>query len=187
MQNPRLAGRYAKSLLDLAVEQNALQTTLEDVEVIDATARASAEFAAILRSPIIKGGKKQAIVDAVLGPKLRPLTKGFVGLLISKGREAELTQIATAFLQQYKTLKGIRSVRLTTAAPVSDAFKASLEAKVAASMTGGSVELTTAVDEKLIGGFVLETENTIVDASIRRDLMDIKKGFTGNLYVQNIR
>ena len=35
MQNPRLATRYAKSLLDLAIEQNQLETTLMDVQLID--------------------------------------------------------------------------------------------------------------------------------------------------------
>ncbi len=186
MQNPRLAGRYAKSLLDLSVEQDSLEVALEDMQTVVETARSSPEFAAVLRSPVIKGGKKQAIVDAVL-PSLRPMAATFIKLLISKGREMELTQIAAAFIQQYKDLKGVRTVRLTTAAPVSDAFRQTIQDKLVGAVAGGSVDLTTAVDEKLIGGFVLETDDTIVDASIRRDLQDIKKNFLGNLYVQNIR
>jgi F-type H+-transporting ATPase subunit delta len=49
------------------------------------------------------------------------------------------------------------------------------------------VELETAVDQRLIGGFVLEFNNNLVDASILRELKDIKKQFNKNLFVHNIR
>jgi F-type H+-transporting ATPase subunit delta len=50
-----------------------------------------------------------------------------------------------------------------------------------------NVELETKTDESLIGGFVLEFNNNLVDASVLRDLKDIKKQFEGNVYVHNIR
>lgn len=187
MQNPRLAARYAKSLLDLAVEQNALDATLEDVRALNDTVKGSREFAAVLRSPIIKADKKQAILDAVVGNRMKPLTNAFVKLLVQKGREAALPEIAQAFIDSYKVRQGIKSVRLTTAAPVSDAVAEAVKQKVATAMPGQQIELTTKVDERLIGGFLIEMDNTLVDASVRRDLMDIKKQFVGNLYVQNIR
>ncbi|MFZ8455756.1 F0F1 ATP synthase subunit delta, partial [Staphylococcus aureus] len=51
----------------------------------------------------------------------------------------------------------------------------------------GSVELETVVDEKLIGGFVLEFDNKLVDASVASDLRNIKKQFAENTYIHNIR
>lgn len=187
MLNPRLAGRYAKSLLDLAVEQNALQTTLEDVQLLSNTCKSSSEFCSVLRSPVIPGDKKQSVMDAVLGARLRPLTKGFATLLIKKGREGVLPEIAQAFIEQYNAQQGIKTVKLTTAAPATDAFRQAILAKLSASMPGKQIEMTTKVDERLIGGFLLEVDNKLVDASIRRDLMDIRKQFVGNLYVKNIR
>jgi F-type H+-transporting ATPase subunit delta len=49
------------------------------------------------------------------------------------------------------------------------------------------VQLETVVDEKIIGGFMLEMNNQPLDASILRDLKDIKRQFDKNLFVQNIR
>jgi F-type H+-transporting ATPase subunit delta len=187
MQNPRLASRYAKSLIDLAVEQNALEQTLQDIRLVDATIRASRELAAMLRSPVIKADKKEAVIDAVFGAKFGPLTRAFVKLLTDKGREASLAEIATSFMAQYRVMKNISSVKLITATPVSDPVKEGIRQKVAAAMPGQTVEMTTEVKPDLIGGFVLEMGDKLVDASIRRDLGDIRKQFTQNLYVQNIR
>lgn len=187
MQNPRLAARYAKSLLDLAVEQKSLDATLQDVQTIDATIRSSRELAAVLKSPVINADKKDAIVEAVFGSKLSPLTRAFVKLLTSKGREGTLAEMAASFMSQYREMNNISQIKLVTAAPVSDAVKEGIRQKVAASMPGQSVEMTTEVHPELIGGFVLEMGDKLVDASIRRDLNDIKKQFTQNLYVQNIR
>ena len=49
------------------------------------------------------------------------------------------------------------------------------------------IELETAVKEELIGGFVLEFNNNLVDASVQRDLRDVRKQFEKNVYVQQIR
>jgi F-type H+-transporting ATPase subunit delta len=63
----------------------------------------------------------------------------------------------------------------------SDLTKAATEAGL------GKVEIETKVDEDLIGGFVLEFNNNLVDASIARDLRDIKTQFSKNIYVNSIR
>jgi F-type H+-transporting ATPase subunit delta len=187
MLNPRLASRYAKSLIDLAVEQNALETTLQDVQLIENTIRRNPEFAVVLRSPVIKADKKNAVIDAVLGPHLSTLTRSFIRLLTSKGREDTLAEMVTSFIAQYRTMKHISQVRLITAAPVSEDVKEGIRSRVAASMPGQTVELSTDVQPDLIGGFVLEMGDKLVDASIRRDLNDVKKQFLKNLYVPDLR
>jgi F-type H+-transporting ATPase subunit delta len=187
MQNPRLASRYAKSLIDLAVEQNALEQTLTDVQLLDATIKASSEFAGILRSPIIKADKKDAIITAIFGSRMSALTSSFVKLLTAKGREATLPEITRSFLSQYRVMNNISEVRLITAAPVSDAVTESIRQKVAAALPGQQIEMTTKVQPELIGGFILELGDKLVDASVKRDLADIRKQFTQNLYVQNIK
>ena len=186
MQNPRLATRYAKSLLDLAIEQNQLDATLQDVEILNSTCKASSEFCGILRSPVIKADKKNAIIDAVVGAKMHPLAKGFLHLLVNKGREGVLPEIAAAFMEQYKAMKNIHTVKITTATPVDERVAQALKAKAATAMPTGTVEIETAVNPDLIGGFVMEIGNSIVDASIRRDLNDIRKQFMENIYISKI-
>ena len=186
MQNPRLAARYAKSLLDLAVEQNQLETTLADMQLLENICRQSREFTVMLRSPVIQADKKHAIINAVLQGKLAKLTQAFINLLVNKGRESNLPEIAEAFMEQYRVMKNIRTVKLTTAVPVSDAVRDSIKAKVARSINNDKIEMKTAVNPDLIGGFVLEMEDKMFDASIRRDLNDIRSQFLDNIYVSKI-
>jgi F-type H+-transporting ATPase subunit delta len=50
-----------------------------------------------------------------------------------------------------------------------------------------NIELTTEVDEDLIGGFVLEIGDTLVDASVAYDLNAIRKQFLNNDFIYKIR
>lgn len=187
MQNPRLAARYAKSLLDLAIEQNSLEATLKDVQLLESICAQSREFVNMLRSPIIHADKKAEILKAILLNNANALTNAFVLLLVNKGREAVLPDIAEAFLQQYRLLKNIKTVKLTTAHTISDAVKQGIVDRVAKKLAGDSaVELETEVNPELIGGFVLEVEDKLFDASVLRNLKDIRSQFADDSYVSKL-
>jgi len=186
MSNARLAGRYAKSLLGLAQEQSQLEVVYADMKYIQAVCNASSEFVNLLRSPIINADQKNSIINSVTKDNVSVLTNSFTVLLVKKGRERELPEMATAFIEQYNELKGIHQVTLTTAVEVGAELKKSIEDKVKAENKFATVELTTKTDDALIGGFVLEFNNNLVDASIARDLRDIKKQFLSNEYVGKI-
>jgi len=94
--------------------------------------------------------------------------------------------MAAAFIEQYNAINGIHQVTLTTAVAVSEEIKKSIEQKVQTATSFKTIELTTKTDERLIGGFVLEFNNNLVDASIARDLKDIKKQFLNNEFISKI-
>jgi F-type H+-transporting ATPase subunit delta len=187
MQHPRLAGRYAKSLIGLAIEQNQLEQVHTDMQYLSALCQQSREFVNLLKSPIIQADKKAKILDAVTADKVSKLTHAFNRLLVQKGRENVLPEIVHAFIDQYNEIKGIHKVKITTAVPISEELKEKIVAKIKAETPLQQIELEAAVKEELIGGFTLEFNNNLVDASILRDLNDIKKQFLGNVYIQNIR
>ncbi len=141
----------------------------------------------MLRSPIIKADKKQGVIDAVLGNRLSPLTRSFVALLVRKGREASLPEILNSFLKQYKEMKNIKTIRLTTAAPANEKLRKTILDRATATLQGSQVELIEAVNPDLIGGFVLEVDDKLFDASILHDLKEVRKQFLQNIYVRNIR
>ena len=186
MSNARLAGRYAKSILDLATEKGQLEAVYADMKYLQAVFLASSDFVNLLRSPIINADQKNSIINAVTKDKVSALTNAFTVLLVKKGREGDLPEMASAFIEQYNALKGIHQVTLTTAIEVSDALKKSIEDKVKVENKFATIELTTKTDDALIGGFVLEFNNNLVDVSIARDLKDIKKQFLSNEYVGKI-
>lgn len=187
MLNPRLAGRYAKSLIDLSVEKNELETVYNDMMYLQAVCKASREFVNLLKSPVIPIDKKSAALKAVTTGKISELTAAFNQLLVSKNREFYLPEIVNAFIDQYNAIKGIHKVKLTTATEISDTVKQDIVKKMKAETNIEHIELETVVKEELIGGFVLEFDNNLVDASIQRDLRDVKAQFDKNIYVQQIR
>jgi len=187
MSNVRLASRYAKSLIDLAAEQNQLETVYADMKFIQAICKSNQDFVNVLRSPIIKADQKNSIINSITKDKVSLLTNSFTVLLVKKGRETDLPEMANAFIEQFNQLKGIHQVSLTTAIEISEEVKKSIEQKVKAETQFGSVELTTKTDESLIGGFVLEFNNNLLDASVARDLRDIKKQFLNNEFISKIK
>ena len=187
MLNPRLAGRYAKSLVDISVERNQLEAVYNDMQYLQAVCKASRPFVALLKSPVIPMDKKKKALTAVTGGKVGELTAAFNELLINKNREFYLPEIIDAFIDQYNAIKGINKVRLTTAAPISEEMKSAIVAKIKTEASLKEVELETVVKEELIGGFVLQFNNNLVDVSIQRDLRDLKAQFEKNIYVQQIR
>lgn len=187
MPNNRLADRYAKSLVDLATERSQLDIVRNDIQYFIALCKASKDFVNMLRSPIIKSDQKEKIVLAVTNGNINELTAAFIVLLLKKSRESYLPEIANAFVQQYNAINDIHIVKLTTAVEVSEEMKLLIVSKVKMANNFKTVELETETNTSLIGGFVLEFDNKLVDASIANDLREIKKQFKDNSYVQNIR
>jgi F-type H+-transporting ATPase subunit delta len=187
MLNPRLAGRYAKSLIDLSLEKGQLETVFADILYMNLLMRNSDEFVTVLKSPVIPGDKKQKVLDALTAGKIGLITASFNTLLIRKGREGFLPDIVQAFIEQYKENKGIHIVTLTTAMPVGEDVKNAIISKIKQISNMKEVELQTLVEEKIIGGFILEADGRRVDASIAYDLANIKKQFSNNDFIYRIR
>lgn len=187
MQNPRLAIRYAKSLIDLAQEQNKLELVFEDMKMLDNICKTNREFANVLKSPIIKEDKKNQIIESVTAGRINSLTSSFIKLLGTKSREANLPEIISAFIEQYNVVKGIHKVKLTSAVELSEDLKNDFINKIKAAEGIKTIELETIVDEDIVGGFILEMEGKLADGSIRRDLNDVQKQFMNNDYIQKLR
>lgn len=187
MANSRVASRYAKSVLDLAVEQNQLEAVKEDMEYLRQLTKQSTDFLNLLRSPVVNADLKKKAVEAVAGGKISALTTAFLNLMITKAREAILPEVITSFIKQYKDLKGIHIVKLTTAVPVTESLKTQIIEQVKATSEIRNIELEEVVDPNIIGGFVLQAGDKLVDASIAYDLKNIARQFESNDYIYKVR
>lgn len=187
MHNPRLAGRYAKSLVDLAVEKEQLESVYKDMLYMNSLIQASTELVSVLKSPVIQGDKKDKILAALTKDKLGIISVSFFRLLVKKGREAYLPEIVTAFIQQYKDYKGIHTVSLTTAVALSEELKSAIVRQIRESSHMKEVELKTIINPEIIGGFIIESDGRLIDVSIAYDLSIIKKQFESNDFTYKIR
>jgi F-type H+-transporting ATPase subunit delta len=187
MPNPRLASRYAKSILDLAIEKNQLEKIFADMQWLQQVLKRSRDFSNLLRSPVIKPGKKQQVVEAVLKGNVSEMTSLFIRLLIAKGRETSLAEITSSFIKQYKEYKNIYTVKLTTAAPLNDDLKNAIISQIRKTSEMQNIELEAGLNEDLIGGFVLQTGDKLIDASIAYDLKQVARQFENNDFIYKIR
>ena len=187
MLNPRVASRYAKSLLDLAIEKGQLEQVYTDMNYLQQLTKGSREFLNLLKSPVVKGDVKTKAVNAVTAGKISELTRAFTTLLISKTRESVLPEVITAFIHQYKMHKNIHTVKLTTATPISEQMKNTIVSKVKQEGNMENIELETTVNPDIIGGFVLQTGDKLIDASISYDLKEIAKQFENNDFIYKVR
>lgn len=187
MPNPRLAQRYAKSIIDLAIEKGQLEQVFADMNWLQHVSKSSREFVNLLRSPIIKADIKHRIIQTVTSGKISELTQRFIQLLITKNREIYLLEIIPAFITGYKEYKNIHIIKLTTAVPVSDATRNAIVEQVKKTAGFDNVEVEEKVNPDLIGGFVLQVGDKLVDASVAYDLKTIAKQFENNDFIYRIR
>ena len=186
MSTYRIASRYAKSLIDLAIEQGKLERVLEDVTgFVNATK--NHDLMLLLKSPLVKPDKKEKVLDVLFKDKIDPLTHSFMQIIIRKGREAQLPEIAEEFVNQYREHKGISIVNITSAEPLSDETIESIRKKLIESkLTLGKIEFNTSVDKELIGGFVVSFGDKLYDASVKHQLSELRKSFSNKEYQASI-
>ncbi len=181
----RISSRYAKSLIDLAVERNEMETVVKDIQLFGEVAK-NRDFSLMLKSPIINTSKKQSIFSAIFEGKISKTTTAFFDIILRKGREAVLTDISSEFMSQYKQLNRISAVTLTTAIPLTESALNDIKAKlIASNITMDKLELTTKIDPNILGGFVIEVGDKLYDASVQHKLDQLKKEFVGNQYVKS--
>lgn len=110
-----VAHRYAKSLLDFAIEKNAVEAVAKDMIDFADTCDASYELVLALKSPIIKHYTKLAILAKLFKDKFNPITYGIFVIITNKNREKILPAVAKEFISMYTDYKGIQKATVTTA------------------------------------------------------------------------
>lgn len=184
MKDTIVASRYAKSLLELAMEQGNLEQVKDDMQLLEQTISENRDLENFIKNPIIKADKKIAVLSEVFSQKMSNLSSKFISLITTKKREVYLLGIAKSFLKQYNTHKQIMSAVITTAKGIDEATRNRVLQMVTES-TNNEIELVEKVNPELIGGFILEYGDKRVDTSISHKLNRLKREFKENPYIKN--
>jgi F-type H+-transporting ATPase subunit delta len=185
MSDIRVASRYAKSLLDLALEKGILEQVYQDMVLFAKTVKDNRDFELFLTNPIINHGKKLAVLRSLFTSKVSDLTLKFFLLVTEKNREAILASVSTEFIKQYNQYKGILIAHVTTAVPLTLELKTQLIQRLA-QQTGKTIQLQENVDPTLIGGLVVRIGDLQVDDSIKTNLRNLKNKFKENPYINKL-
>lgn len=176
MKSSKVAIRYAQALLELAIENNILESVNNDMNYLTQVNDENRDFQLLLSSPIIKTDKKVAVLNEIFG-MFETVSSSFIALIAKNGRENILPEIASAFHELVKEKKGIVSITLVSATVLDEKVKQQILDKVQATITG-TLEVTEQIDASLIGGFVVKMGDTQIDASVASKLAQLKQRLT---------
>ena len=142
------------------------------------------DLSLLLKSPIVKTDKKISILSEIFSKSVSDVTMSFIHIITSKKREMYLEGIAESFISLYKVHNNIETVTLTTAVPIDENTKSEILSYI--KKNGKTdVELTEIIDEDILGGMIVKMGDKQLDASVIRDIKELKKTFNKNLYIKD--
>ena len=174
MDESKISVRYAKALLSLSKEKQVSEAVRIDMEMIHQLFETMPKFNEMLVSPVIGMKEKRELFESVFAKAINPLTYSFLLLLITNNREAYLKDITRNFHETYRKEAGYKVAKLVSAIEIDPVTIEQFRALIRNHFKT-EVDLTCAVDAKLIGGFILQVEDQQIDASVAAKLKKLKK------------
>lgn len=169
-----IAERYATAIFELANEEGQLAAIESDADALESALADSAEFGAMVRSPLYSRDEQQQAVVAVAGKLgLSGLTANTLALMASKRRLFVLPQLISALREMIAEEKGEVTADITSATALTDAQTAKLAETLKAKI-GKDIKIKATVDESLIGGLVVKVGSRMIDTSIAAKLANLQ-------------
>jgi F-type H+-transporting ATPase subunit delta len=173
MNESQISVRYAKALFQSASEMKILDRVFKDMELLSETCKLE-DFQYMLMLPSLQASQKCKLVGSILKERLSEISNSMINLVIRNKREVYLTGIARNFMDLYRKAKGIRTATLVTTQPVEDSSMNKIKELIRKAYNA-DVDLSSALDEDMIGGFILTIEDMQYDASVASHLKKMKK------------
>lgn len=173
-ESASIAARYATAIFDLAKDGKKLKVLESDVNALDAAITDSADFNALINSPIYTREEQGAAITAIAGKmKLSPIVKNTLGLMAAKRRLFVLPQLVAALRDLIAEEKGEVTAEVTSAKALTKAQSDSL-AKTLKASTGKTVIINSSVDASIIGGLIVKVGSKMIDTSIKSKLDNLQ-------------
>jgi len=166
----KITHRYAKALIDLAIDQQVLDQCLNDMTVIIEVCEDNHELLLLLKSPIVNTDKKMSVLSLIFKERVSKITSHFIEIITRKKREALLPSIAENFISLHKVHNNIATAKVTTVNPLDENLK-KLVIQFVQSITSFDVEIEEAIDESILGGTIIKIGDQQLDGSVKRNFI----------------
>ncbi len=174
MRGGSAAKRYARALLIVAQGQNQVDVVDQDLQKLSIELKAHQELRQVLESPVVKPSVKQTVFEKVAERlKLAPSLINLVRVLIDRDRMEVLVLLARIYQDLADESLGRVRVQVKSAGPLEEQ-EAQLKALLEKSL-GKQVLMETQVDSSLLGGFTIQVNDRVFDASLKHELERIKE------------
>jgi F-type H+-transporting ATPase subunit delta len=167
-----IARVYARSLFEVAQERGLLDVIREQLGEFSEALDSTRELASFFFSPYFSSKeKKEALGRALDGAE--PVLMSFLDVLIDEHRMPAIFRIRERYEVLWDEANKLLPVEVTSAVELDEATVAAIGERIR-EQTGRNVELSSHVDSAILGGIVLRVGNSILDASIRNRLNQLR-------------
>lgn len=170
-----LARRYARALLDVAIEKSLVDEVERDLYALAATWRTSRDLRTLVAHPSVHRERKKAAIGGVLGGKVSALTIRFVEVLLDKGRFDLIVPLAVEFDVLSDEAQGIAKLRVTVYMPLTDGQRERLVGMLLQHTGRKRAVIDEAVDPKILGGIVVRYGDQVLDGSLAGRLRKMRE------------
>lgn len=179
-----IARRYAEAIFGLAIKQNTLERTLDDIQEI-ARLFAIRKLAYLLREPKIPAQRKETAIRQQLASRVLPTSLNLALLIVQRELVDYMPNIAKELEQLVLNYKNEAKAQVTTAAPMDPAQQTQV-IHALEQYTGKKIILQTKVDPAILGGVVARVGDEVIDGSVRYRLSALQQQLLNGVSNANI-
>jgi ATP synthase F1 delta subunit len=168
-----IASVYARSLFEVAQEKQKLDKVREQLGEFADALEGNRELQVFFFSPYFSTQeKKDGLSKAVTG--VEEILQNFLELLIEKHRMPAVFRVRRELDRMWERENRLLPVEITSAIELDKQTVKQIGDRIG-EQTGQKVELSAKVEPDILGGIVVRVGNSIIDASIRARLEQLRK------------
>lgn len=176
--NNIISTEYAEALFMLACEEHFEEKCREDLQIIKEIIESESEYISYLASPSITKEEKLSAIKASFGERVHMHVESFLMLLCEKNRIELLSDCINEFEKLYNALRKVSIAQVISAIPLTETEKQKISSQLEKRL-GHKIELNCAVDESIMGGIIIKTEDSIIDGSLKHKIQEVKEVICG--------
>lgn len=165
-----VAGTYGDALFELAVEENLVDSLMQEIEMVQTVLRQNNDLERILVHPEIPKTQKLQVIENVFKGRISDALTGFLRIVVTKGRYKNLPDIFAYFIARVKEYKKIGVAEVISAIPLGETQKQKIEKKLLDTTHYETMEIDYKVDADKIGGLMIRIGDRVVDSTIQSKL-----------------
>ena len=166
---------YADALFETGIEENTLDSLYNEALAVQQILKDNPDFSRLMNHPKILREEKEQIVESVFKGRLSDEFTGFLKIIVTNKRYAEIDSILEYFVLKVKEHNRTGVAYVTTPLELSADQKAAVERKLLDTTDYVSMEMNYKLDESLIGGMIIRIGDKVVDSSIRTKLEGLER------------
>lgn len=176
LEKTTIARPYAEAAFEQAREEGELKSWSELMATLAAVVH-DKQMRLLLENPRVTSAQIMQVVTSVVSGSLSKTQSNFVRILIEAERLLYAPEMAEQFEQQRLEVEGLANVDVISAYPLDDGQRQRIIEAMARKLDR-KIELSESTNQELIGGAIIRNGDSVIDASVRGQLEELRNELT---------